>query len=749
MIGLFFFGSVFPLVQATENSEADSAIGALLLDEKLMIDSSSDAGLESTDNSNITDGEPELPINSKSDDPLEVKNVVSVAEEAVPFVSYRTHLQDFGWQGAVRDREISGSVGQAKRLEAVEISLGNTPMAGGVDYQVHLQNYGWMSTVSDGRSAGTTGEGLRLEAIKINLTGEMMSHYDIYYRVHAQNFGWLDWAKNGEPSGTAGYTYRLEALEVLLVKKGADAPGETVRPFVKYPKLSYQTHIQNIGWQNYVSSGALSGTTGEGKRLEGIKINLADSTFTGSISYRTHVQDYGWQSWKQDDAFSGTEGESKRLEAIQINLNGEIAEYFDVYYRVHAQNFGWLDWAKNGESAGTEGLGFRLEAIELRLVKKGGPTPGKTSTPFVKLGGIAAQIVSANQSNATKVQLKTQLSYGTMVNGVRVAAPISKISAYMQSTTSDHKVNLSVSTTNNPLIFNLGFDEKMLNLSETYEIIASVAGSSSKLWTGGINQNTILGKISSNSNYAFYKRDPTPVNQLTLKHLLQTALEPVGSTLYVWGGGWNEADTGSGIETVTMGVSPQWKSFFKQYGSTYDYTKTMYQIHNGLDCSGYVGWTIYNSVNTTNNKNGYVMLADRMTSNFASRGWGTYKDKAQISQYRPGDILSSAGHVYMVLGVAADKSLVVVHSTPKGVQINGTPTPSGITNSIAASLAKQYMSTYYPDWYNKFPSVKVDYSYLTDFDQMSWNISGNALLSDPDGIVNKSAEQVLASIFSK
>lgn len=111
--------------------------------------------------------------------------------------------------------------------------------------------------------------------------------------------------------------------------------------------------------------------------------------------------------------------------------------------------------------------------------------------------------------------------------------------------------------------------------------------------------------------------------------------------------------------------------------------------------------------------------------------------------------MSSAGHVYMVLGVAADKSLVVVHSTPKGVQINGTPTPSGITNSIAASLAKQYMSTYYPDWYNKFPSVKVDYSYLTDFDQMSWNISGNALLSDPDGIVNKSAEQVLASIFSK
>ena len=50
----------------------------------------------------------------------------------------------------------------------------------------------------------------------------------------------------------------------------------------------------------------------------------------------------------------------------------------------------------------------------------------------------------------------------------------------------------------------------------------------------------------------------------TLKKLLQTALQPVGSTLYVWGGGWNEADTGAGEEAVTIGVSPRWKSFFEK-----------------------------------------------------------------------------------------------------------------------------------------------------------------------------------------
>lgn len=746
MVGTLFYGSVLPLVQATEVFEADSTVSTYLIDEVTTSDSAVDLESETTESSVLIDSSIELPEISGSEDFLETQSITSLAEE-VPFVSYRTHIQDFGWQDEVRNGETSGSVGMAKRLEAIEINLGDVPVAGGISYQVHVQNYGWMNNVTDGKSAGTIGESKRLEAIKVNLTGEMAAQYDVYYHVHAQNFGWLDWAKNGEPAGTAGYGYRLEAIEVVLVTKGSSAPGATSRSFINYPTLSYQTHVQNIGWQNYVSAGAVSGTTGEGKRLEAIRIHLVDPTFAGSISYRTHVQDYGWQAWKQDNTISGTQGEAKRLEAIQISLTGETADYFDIYYRVHAQNFGWLDWAKNGESAGTEGLGYRLEAIQIKLIKKGEAAPGPTAMPFVKLGGIATKLISAKQMSATNVQLKTQLSYGTFVNGARVAAPINKISAYMQSTISGHQINLSVSATTDPLVFNLNFNEKNLNPTETYKLVTTVAGTASQLWTVGVNQNTLLGKLSTKSNYVYYSRDQTPVTQLTLKHLLQTALEPVGNTLYVWGGGWNESDTGSGIEAVTMGVSPQWKSFFNQYGSTYDYSKTLYQIHNGLDCSGYIGWTIYNSVNTSNYKDGYVLLADGMATNFASRGWGTYKNKTQITQYKPGDILSSAGHVYMVLGVASDNSLVIVHSSPNGVQINGTPTPSGNTNSVAAILAKKYMSTYYPTWYSKFPNVKVRYSYLTDFNQMTWDVSGTSLLNDPEGISKKSAEQVLAILF--
>ena len=72
--------------------------------------------------------------------------------------------------------------------------------------------------------SGTSGEAKRLEAIKIELTGEMAEHYDVYYRVHAKKFGWLAWAKNGEESGTAGFAYRLEGIEIVLVDKGESPP---------------------------------------------------------------------------------------------------------------------------------------------------------------------------------------------------------------------------------------------------------------------------------------------------------------------------------------------------------------------------------------------------------------------------------------------------------------------------------------------------------------------------------------------
>ena len=301
-----------------------------------------------------------------------------------PSVNYSTHVQDIGWQGYVKDGSTAGTTGQSKRLEAIRIKLSNnTSYNGTIQYQTHIQDIGWQGWKMNDEMSGTSGQSKRLEAIRIKLTDELAENYDIYYRVHAQEFGWLGWAKNGESAGTAGYSYRLEAIEVKLVEKGGKAPGSTQDAY-RQRYVSYQTHVQDIGWQGIKYDGEEAGTSGQSKRLEAINISLSNPLYSGSIEYQTHVQDVGWQGWKANGQMAGTSGQSKRLEAIRIKLTGEMAKQYDIYYRVHSQEFGWLGWAKNGESAGTEGYSYRLEAIQIQLVKKGGSAPGSTSNCFYK-----------------------------------------------------------------------------------------------------------------------------------------------------------------------------------------------------------------------------------------------------------------------------------------------------------------------------------------------------------------------------
>lgn len=297
-------------------------------------------------------------------------------------ITYQSHVQDIGWQNWSDNGEVSGTSGESKRLEAIRIKLQITD--GGIEYQTHVQDIGWMNYVSNGTLSGTNGQSKRMEAIRIRLTGTAAERYDVYYRVHAQNIGWMGWAKNGESAGTAGYSYRLEAIEIQLVAKGGTVPGVTTTSFLDYaeqPKVEYQTHVQNIGWQGYVSNGDIAGTNGQSKRLEAIYLKIEN--VDGGIEYRTHVQDIGWIDWVAGGNLSGTTGQSKRLEAIQIRLTGAAAEQYDIYYRVHVQNIGWMDWAKNGEQAGTAGLSYRMEAIQVVLIPKGGTAPGATATAFV------------------------------------------------------------------------------------------------------------------------------------------------------------------------------------------------------------------------------------------------------------------------------------------------------------------------------------------------------------------------------
>lgn len=142
-------------------------------------------------------------------------------------VKYRTYIQKDGWQGWKKNGAMSGTSGRSLRLEGIKVKLAGKHYSGGIKYRTHVQGIGWQGWKKNGATSGTKGRGLRLEAIKVKLTGEMAKRYDVYYRVHAQKFGWMGWAKNGASAGTSGYSYRLEGIQIVVLPKGAAAPGAT------------------------------------------------------------------------------------------------------------------------------------------------------------------------------------------------------------------------------------------------------------------------------------------------------------------------------------------------------------------------------------------------------------------------------------------------------------------------------------------------------------------------------------------
>lgn len=242
--------------------------------------------------------------------------------------------------------------------------------------------------------------------------------------------------------------------------------------------------------------------------------------------------------------------------------------------------------------------------------------------------------------------------------------------------------------------------------------------------------------------------------QSTIRNFLLTALAPMGSTMYVWGGGWNRADTGAGKETRQIGTCPRWRKFAKNKKARYNYRDYRYQIHNGLDCSGYVGWCVYNIRNVEDNRKGYVYAASKQAEKFADMGWGTYVERQKVTDYRAGDVMSSTcsccGHVYIVIGQCKDGSVVLLHSSPAGVQISGTATPEGKVKSEAYQLAQHYMKKYYRSWYRRYLNVGRGTSYLTHYAQMRWKTVGeDIILSDPDGYQNMDASSILKDLYKE
>ena len=341
-----------------------------------------------------SNGTTELP---KTESTSETEEKPDEEPEKEPSICYTTHIQDIGWQNQVKDGEMAGTEGQAKRLEAIKITLKDLKDVK-VKYQTHIQDIGWQDWKYDGTLAGTEGQSKRLEAIRIEL--EENDKYSIMYRVHIQDIGWQDWRYDGEKAGTEGQSKRLEAIQIKILEKQTSISA------------NYSVHVQDIGWQNWKTEEKIAGTEGQSKRLEAIKIELLTNIKNLKLKYRVHIQDIGWQDWKDSEEMAGTEGQSKRLEAIQIKL--ENTQDYSIEYRVHVQDIGWQDWVKDGETSGTEGQSKRLEAIQIRIISKENDSDSQEEPKFERQEGTYGK-TGLNVADKGGSELK-YLKYGTGKN---------------------------------------------------------------------------------------------------------------------------------------------------------------------------------------------------------------------------------------------------------------------------------------------------------------------------------------------
>lgn len=344
---------------------------------------SDNTSTQSTQSSSASSSQSESSIASSSSSESPATQPVESSARSInkpTRVIYNTQVQNEGWKTPVSDGATSGSLAKAQRMEAMTIQV-DSQYTGDIQYRAYVQGIGWQKYVANGQDAGTFGQSKRIEAFQVRLTGELASKYDVYYHTYAQNLGWLAWTKNDQPSGTSLIAYRLEAIQVKLVPKNTQGPSVSGASYVQPAITTYSAHVQNLGWQQRKSNGALAGTTGAGLRIEGFNAETHNNVgISGGLKYNTFSQNIAWQNWVGQPSTAGTIGKALRTEAMHIELTGEMAKYYDVYYQVHVQNLGWLGLASNGQVAGTANLADRIESMRVIVTVKGQPAPTSMAT---------------------------------------------------------------------------------------------------------------------------------------------------------------------------------------------------------------------------------------------------------------------------------------------------------------------------------------------------------------------------------
>ena len=306
-----------------------------------------------------------------------------------------------------------------------------------------------------------------------------------------------------------------------------------------------------------------------------------------------------------------------------------------------------------------------------------------------------------------------------------------------------------------------------------------------KLYEGYEYELTVENDTVLEASPAFELNDgaASPVSftpgERTLKNLLAAAMQPVGHTLYVYGGGWNWQDDGASLLARRTAAPRTWREFFLARDADYAYKNEaspetsfypfggwVEYFYAGLDCSGYLGRTLYCTFESEDGAAGYVFKSTDIAKTLSDMGFGAFSSSKLENggtKLQSGDVVSFKGHAYLVLGRCEDGSLVILHSSPTpsrtgskggGVQLSALD-PNGNGGGEALALIKRYTEKYFPEWYERYENIAVPYSTYIDFERSGnagffrWSLDGSGALTDPDGILGMSADEILSLLFGK
>ena len=203
-------------------------------------------------------------------------------------------------------------------------------------------------------------------------TGRLISHY--------QAAQWWGGSDHTDPIGyfqQYGKTWDQFVAAVARKMKGNIVNKQVPGKAVNDNGMKYRVHVQNLGWLDPVHDGQVAGTTGNGYRMEALKITPPENVV---LDIKAHIANVGWKTYKgvkkgassgtgssANDPIIGTVGESKGIQAIEIDVV-DNPKKFIVMYRVHVGGFGWGPWIEAGYAAGTTGIGRNIEAIQIKAV---------------------------------------------------------------------------------------------------------------------------------------------------------------------------------------------------------------------------------------------------------------------------------------------------------------------------------------------------------------------------------------------